>query len=165
MKSRNDTFFAYIPRLSIDEEDLNQHGFKVITNDKQKLHLVFQEGQEKEIYIIISKERFKHRKEAIKFSETQNLPLSDPAISLFLAMAGVCNEKNSFIHDALVFEFSETPDPNYKSGIWAWSESNEDGAMLLWDGQETDSNVFSVEQIKELFKIEPTLPAICSNFK
>lgn len=165
MKSRNDTFFAHKQRLGIDEADLSEHGFNVIKNDEQKLHLVFQKGQDAEIHVIISKERFKHKKEAIKFAESQNLPLGEAVIPLFLAMSGVCSEKNSFLHDALAFEFSKTPDPSYKSGIWAWSESNEDAAVLQWDGHGTDSDVFSVEQIKELFKIEPTLPAICSNFK
>lgn len=163
------SLFAEKP--AIDEDNLRVCGFTVLANDDLKLHLSHIKGGQ----VVISKQKFRHKAAAAAFAAEHPLslehlppgksPMDSLCVAMLLAMSGACNKKNKFIRDAVLFKFPDTPNPEYRSGVYAWTEGDEDNVTLLWDGHGTECDSLSVDNIKEVFKIEVELPAVYSSLK
>ncbi len=150
------SLFSSIPQVYAGEyDDLEQYGFRLVTDNEDKLHLQHLRGKDK--YIIISKKRFNNSYEATQFCINEKMPNSGLWNALLLAMSGV-STKHSFIKESISFDFPEIE----ASGIWSWSTTADDTVSMMFDGRGTDTIDVPISKIEAALNKEVTLPAICS---
>jgi hypothetical protein len=148
-------------------DDLEKYGFRLVKNNKEKLHIIFLNDKNKNI--VISKKRFKNSEDALQFCNQQNLSFKNSGYVMFLlAMSGVAYN-HDFIKKAIVFDFSKFLDSKRslekekKTGVWSWLGTEIDTITLMYDGEGMNGHEISLAEINSTLNTEITLPALCSD--